>query len=70
MVELKKQSPQTFSSTDMCTKWPIETIQFLEKLIKYVPNDEENDCGTISSPMTKAEIGKPIRVLCKYYNLQ
>lgn len=67
LVELNKQDPQIFSSTDMCAKWPEETIHFLEMSITYIPGaSEENNCDTISDQMTKSGIGKPQRVLCKF----
>lgn len=70
LVDFEKQEPQIFTSSDMCAEWRMKTIKFLENLIEYFPGDDAKECGTVSYKTAKGRIGKPIRVLCKFYNFQ
>lgn len=54
----------------MCDEWRMKTIKFLEDLIEYFPDDDAKKCGTVSYETAKGGIGKPIRVLCNFFNFQ
>lgn len=62
---LKHQETKVFTSIDMRKKWPKAAINFLEKLIEYVPNVDQNMRTVEMTSATNAQIGKAIQVLCK-----